>query len=550
MAYIKAQKLVRNNSGRITSGSAAIVVSAYDSKANHHIRKVVRERLGKVLYLSEDKKTGIFLSPTRGLVEYCSITDEFQDVDHDDPRLSLSTQFPKPEIHTIFGDVYLLLEFMEKSGLLEIFRSVFSKKGLYERVVVHLLHDIPAVGSRVACDDFLSCSFASYLFEDIPMAALHSDSSYFTMMGKDSLRIEFFRKFADMMKSKASSQSSYIQGFESFGKGCYVDSTPLPNEIRRLMSNTCCSHGTEGSCSQTRMFLVLDDQTDLPVWYGMIPGNVLDLSTINDITSDTFVSVGIEIDSMVLDAGYITREFLSHYAVDSEKTFIGKSPAKRGFQFKTRYHEVKNLIPDAKYEIFRNGKAYFAYKKQDEMFGKKIFSYIFVDQMNALSWHTEYVEKHREEFEQMSDKDKNWNRIKNGFFILPSNIDASCEEILNRCIERVDIESVFKNAKDYGSLLPLSKWDRTRVNGKIFSDMPATIVILLLKKKLIPNGFSLPDFAGKPRSLMCCRNSEGIVNVEAPNKQVKELFRVLDIPIPGFLDLKDYSRKIYGPTFE
>lgn len=249
MAYIKAQKLVRDNSGRIASGSAAIVVSAYDPEANHHTRKRVRERLGKVLYLSEDKKTGIFLSPTRGLVEYSSITDEFQDVDHDDPRLDRSIQFPKPEIHTIFGDVYLLLEFMEKSGLLEIFRSVFTKKGLYERVVVHLLHDILAVGSRVSCDDFLSCSFASYLFEDIPLSALHSDSSYFTMMGKDSLRADFFRKFAEKMKSEASSQNSYIQGFESFGKGCYVDSTPLPNEIRRLMSNACCSHGTEGSCS-------------------------------------------------------------------------------------------------------------------------------------------------------------------------------------------------------------------------------------------------------------------------------------------------------------
>ena len=79
------------------------------------------------------------------------------------------------------------------------------------------------------------------------------------------------------------------------------------------MSNAYCSHGTEGSCSQTRMFLVLDDQTDLPVWYGLTPENVLDLSTINDIASDTFISVGIEIDSMVLDAGYITKEFLSHY---------------------------------------------------------------------------------------------------------------------------------------------------------------------------------------------------------------------------------------------
>ena len=82
MAYIKAQKLVRNNSGRIVSGSAVIVVTAYDPKANHHTRKSVRERLGKVLFLSEDKKSGIFLSTARGLVEYNSITDEFREIEH------------------------------------------------------------------------------------------------------------------------------------------------------------------------------------------------------------------------------------------------------------------------------------------------------------------------------------------------------------------------------------------------------------------------------------------------------------------------------------
>ena len=291
-----------------------------------------------------------------------------------------------------------------------------------------------------------------------------------------------------------------------------------PKEPKAAAARPACSW-----CSMTK-------QT-CRFWYGMTPGDVLDLSTINDITSDTFVSVGIEIDSMVLDAGYSTREFLSHYTVDSEKTFIGKSPAKRSFQFKTHYHEVKSLIPNAKYEIFRNGKAYFACKKHDELFGKKIFSYIFVDQMNALSWHTEYVEKHRDEFEQMSDKDKNWNRVKNGFFILLSNIDVSCEEILNRYIERVDIESVCKDAKDYGSLLPLSKWDRTRINGKIFSDRLTTIVILLLKKKLIPNGFSLPDFAGKPRSLMCCRNREGIVNIETPEGRFEKNGREYSLPL-------------------
>lgn len=545
MPYIKAQKVIRDTSGQIISGTAAIIDSEYIAGSKGHSKKHVREKLGKVLYLSEDKKTGIFLSPTRGMVEYCSLSDTFQEIECSDSRLQGNQNFPEPKVHSIFGDVYLLLEFMEKVGLTAVFREVFTKKSLFEKVMVHTLHHVLAVGSHISCDDFLTCSFASYLFPDLPLAELHCDSSYYEQMGDDDLRIKFFRAFIKLMKHS----TDYIDQYAEFGKGCYVDSTPLPNEIRSLMSNAFCSHGTEGNCLQTRMYLVLDDKSDLPVWYGLTPGNVLDLSTINTIASDTFISVGIEISSMVLDAGYITKDFLSHYSQDDEKTFIGKSPQKRGFEFKTRYHEVKNLIPNMKYEIIRNGKSYFSFKKKVVLFGNPVWSYIYVDQKNALDWHVDYVLQHPEEYKAMTDKDKNWNRVKNGFFILLSNIDTSCSEILDRYIERTDIESVFKSSKDYGSLLPINKWDKKRVDGKLFSDIITTIVVLLLRKKLIKGKFSLAQFVGKPRSLMCFKDNNGHVVIETPNKQVKEIYNLFGIPIPASLNLQAYSKRIYGPTF-
>lgn len=43
---------------------------------------------------------------------------------------------------------------------------------------------------------------------------------------------------------------------------------------------------------------------------------------------------------------------------------------------------------------------------------------------------------------------------------------------------------------------------------------------------MVPEGYGIPDFARKPRSLMCYLNSEGIVNIEMPNKQVQELSRI------------------------
>ena len=78
MAFIRVQKLVRDSNGNILSGSAAIKESQYvKDGGKFHSRQIVRERLGKVVWLASDGKSGIFLSPSRGRVSYDSVSDSF-----------------------------------------------------------------------------------------------------------------------------------------------------------------------------------------------------------------------------------------------------------------------------------------------------------------------------------------------------------------------------------------------------------------------------------------------------------------------------------------
>ena len=298
MSFIKAQKIVYDNSGRIISGSASLVDAVYISTGGRaHSRQQVRERLGRVLYLSENRKRGIFLSPTRGLVEYDALSDSFSPVEKDDPRIDGEALFPQTEIHTVFGDAYLLLDFLEKLGLLSVLQAVFPKKETYGRVLCHILHGILKDGSKISCDNFIQKSFASYLFSDIPIPTLHSDTRFFSLLGEDSIKVSFFQGFVAAMQKKN----------PDFGKGCYVDSTPLPNDIGDNPFNALCCHGVTSSEVMTRLILVLDEKTGLPVWYDIIPGNVLDVNTIMTMVNDVADSLGIEIDSLVLDAGYIVN---------------------------------------------------------------------------------------------------------------------------------------------------------------------------------------------------------------------------------------------------
>ena len=538
MAFIKAQKIIYDASGRIASGSASVVDAVYVSTgSNSHSRQQVRECLGRVLYLSEDRKSGIFLSPTRGLVEYDAISDSFSPVGKDDPRIDGDAIFPKTEIHTVFGDVYLLLDFLEKQGILPVLRAVFPKDEAYGRVVCHILHGILRDGARISCDNFIQKSFASYLFADVPFSTLHSDTRFFSLLGEDGIKMSFFKHFVAAMQMRD----------PAFGKGCYVDSTPLPNDIGDNPFNALCCHGVASSEVMTRLILVLDENTGLPVWYDIIPGNVLDINTVMTVVNDVAESLGIEIDSLVLDAGYVSKELVCAFHIGTGKTLIGRMPAKKGYPYKTLYWEVKDLIGKGKYAFVRKHHVYFGFRKEIKLFGQGEYAYVYVDQYNAMKRFSDYLSSHEDEYDDMKVRDKDWMTVKYGYFVLVSNLNLTPKDLLTEYFGRTDIEVVFKTSKEYLDLLPLSKWTDQTVRGKILHDIINTVCLLGLRKQVITSGRSVSEIIGKCQALMCYRSSNGIVTVETPSKQVKEYYKLLHMDVPAHVDLSKYIPAIMKP---
>jgi hypothetical protein len=533
MAFIKVQKLVRDSDGSIRSGSASIMTTEYDRSIKGSSRHRTREKLGKIISIDEERKRGVFLSPTRGLVAYDSVRDSFTSVEPDDARIKGFDLFPEPEIHTVFGDVYLLLAVCEKSGLLGVLRTAFSQDTDYERVLSHLLHSVLKDGSKISCDDFIGKSFASYLFGQIPTGSLGSDTLYFSMMGEDHSRLSFFRTFVSYMRKND----------PEFGTGCYVDSTPLPNMIRNNPFNALCSHGIASSSIQTRLVLVLDEKTGLPVWYSVIPGNIMDLSTLHTTMEDVAESLDICISNFVLDAGYASKEMIqSFYTGSTEgKTMTVRMPARNGYPYKTLYHKTKKLMNNAKYEFIRQGHTYFGKHFETEVFGCKLHAYVYVDKDNALEGARNYRLNHQEHYLKMTDKDKNWYAVRFGFFILLSTELKEPDKKLDDYFGRTRIETVFKTSKEYLDLLPLSKWSDLTVRGKLLSDMISTIVFLQLRKTLLGPGISTRKLIGKTQSLMCMKKRDGTVIVEVPNKQVKKFYHDLKVQIPSSIDLEKFG---------
>lgn len=539
MAFIRVQNLVKDENGLVTGGSAQILESIYVSGVKNHSRQSKRECLGKVIWLSDDGKEGIFLSPVRGLVGYNSASDAFFEVSGDDRRVAGNAKaFPEPLVHTVFGDAYLFLSYLEKEGFLAVLKAAFPEKGLYERLLSHLLHTILKDGSRIGCDDFIAKSFFSYL-TGIAVPTLKTDSPYFTSMGDDRRKLAFFKAFVAYMRARD----------KDFGKGVYVDSTPLPNDIDDNPFNAFCSHGLAGGAVQSRLVLVLDQDTGFPVWFSFINGNVLDVSTTDFMAEDVRECLGIEIVSYVLDAGYPEKGLFRKYGIGSDKTLLVRMPDKKGYPFRETYRNCRTLFSNAKYVFCRGSHDYFGVRREVELFGSREYAYVFLDKLNAELKFNKWLRENGDDFGRMTDKEKNWRAVKDGFFILVANYSAEPQKILADYYGRTDIEGVFKTSKDFAGLLPLNKWNVRTVGGKILNDVISTIIILMLRDSLRVSKkdkkiqITTSEVFGRTQSWICLKQRNGELMIDVPRKQARECYEKLMISIPSSLKLDDVRKR-------
>ena len=150
----------------------------------------------------------------------------------DDPRLEGLIEAISLDVHTVFGDGYLFLNYLKNMGLTPILRKVFSAEQGFQRCIAHLYHARMRNGGRDRCDHFVAKSFVSQTVRDVLNTGLAVDARFFDIMGDDDVRMLFFQEFVKMRRASD----------PEFGKCCYVDSTPIPNDIEDNPFNAFSSH--------------------------------------------------------------------------------------------------------------------------------------------------------------------------------------------------------------------------------------------------------------------------------------------------------------------
>lgn len=550
--YIKYQKIVRDEAGIILSGSASIQENSYKRNKNgnrnqSHTAQSTVEKLGKVIWYEKDNPTqGIFYSPTRGLTFYDLNLDSFSNVDPKDPRLSGTKYEYEPQrLHTNFGNFYLFFTELANTPFLTILRKTFGECNIYKKLLAHLVHDCLKNGSSIKCGEYLARSSLSYIVEDIPVSTLDCDTSYYFEMSNDNLKVAYFKSVLEEMRKIN----------PNFGRCCYVDSTPLPGEAENNPFNALSSHGSDGAVIQSRLVLILDIQSSVPVWFEIIPANILDKSTIMSITSDVEKTLGITIDMYDLDAGYAREELFGRFNrnnstyIDEDNeirdhTVLIRMPATNGYGRDDLYIQSKTLFHDPEYEFDYEHHTFFGKRYEIDLFGYPEFGFVFVDKTQAESLLREWRTAHWDEWVELSKSAKEWYSVKNGFFVLIGNKDQIPKSALVEYRGRTSIESYFRDSKAYLKILPLKKWTKETVTGKIFHDTIVTTVYRAFRKEIAPADMSMSSLIVHMESWECVRKSDHLLEIKTPNIQVRETLEKLGLVAPAHLDLGAMRKEI------
>lgn len=336
MAFIGFRNIKRDGGAhhiRIGIDSRCQVQGGSEEWPKGRSKQAIGEKPGRPILISDDRKSRIFLSPVRGVVPYDVVTDTFGEVEEDDPRIVDAGLFPTPAVHTEFGDGYVFLHFLESTGPGKVLRGVFQKEADYQRVFSHIYHTVMKNSERVRCDVFLERSFIRHPVSKVPTSCLKGDTAYCAMMGADRIRTGFFKAYVKFMR----------KAFPGFGKACYVDSAPLPNDTDDDPFDAFTDHGTGSSGNRMRMAVVLDSKMGLPVWFDIHSGDVLDARYASGELIRSFPTTveGEESDPADTD--------------DDVGNIVVRMPARRGHPYKTPYHRCKPLMGNGKYDLVRTG---------------------------------------------------------------------------------------------------------------------------------------------------------------------------------------------------
>lgn len=262
-----------------------------------------------------------------------------------------------------------------------------------------------------------------------------------------------------------------------------IDSTGLPNSCN-LPITRVSNH--EGDINiEFRLIALVQKSTGLPLFYHIIPGNVVDISTI-DFIIRTAKEHHVDVAYVIGDAGYCCPANIERLLLSNIDFMTRINPT-----YQT-YAEVieENLdkLNDSRYNVNYHGRTVRVYKTETvigkvKKTGKDISGYLYL--CKDMSAH--YDKAHRAhkkydgilqsvEIEEICEKC--------GIFAIVTSRDLQAEEVLPEYYIRQKVEQFFDFGKNYAKFIPVREHNMETLGGHILLGFIASFIITMINNRL------------------------------------------------------------------
>lgn len=407
-----------------------------------------------------------------------------------------------------FGDSFAIKNCLESTGLITFLKKIFKEKS--ETLLALLSYKLSYGSAMVYASKWMDGNYAKIQYKNVNLSSQRI-SELFKWLGDETLQREFFKE--------------YISNYTSSKSGIIIDVTSLPNQIHIPLS-AWGLHGEEID-KQIRFLLVVDKDTHYPLFFRILPGNIVDVSALEN-TLEELKKYDVKNNFVCIDAGFFSEDNIKDF-YGRKINFLTRLPSSR-IIYKQLIEEEIPKIESAK-NIIRYGKrGLFIKQREIELFGNKAYAYIVLDPKRKGRETSKFILETIDEKSLHDERELDYSLMKRGVMILISSLEISKEEVVKVYYLRQTAENLFGFSKDDLGLLPLRVHSEETLRGFLFMQFLTLIAFVQLRNKL-GTDFTVEEALVILRNLKC-KVYDNEVIVSEITKQQKIISEKLNILMP------------------
>ena len=428
-------------------------------------------------------------------------------------KFSKKVHCGKEKLILDFGDAYFLNQFVTSSDLYLALKEIFFDH--YVEIIPLMIYRLCAQSAMYNCEEWMSGSVVRFLYKNVSLSSQRI-RDFFNTLGDEQVQRSFF--------------TAYLQFVGGSEKSVIIDATSLPNQIH--IDFNAWGHADGKIEKQFRFLCVLDQKTKAPLFYRLLPGNIVDVNTLQTTITE-LKAMGVNNSFVLIDAGYFSERNINELCAQ-KIDFLSRMPAGRKI--------YNNLILNhaSEVEVLNNSyligeRSYFAVSIEIDLYGHKAYAFIILDPERKAKEIKELQQKYCND---PSERDANKDRLEflsSGMMILVSSKPISVSEIVQSYYLRQSIEQVFGCAKSELNLLPIRNHNDNTVRGYLFFQFILLIFYLKIKQKYLTQ-YTVEQLLLILRKLKCKVFEKQIVPAEQTKKQ-RLIFKQEKVLMPNFLGI-------------